>query len=1316
MTTLAGPLYTNAVSGVTGPVETIGIVGTALKGQWVCMATATDAKKVIIATKTNLDAAGVTRGIAVKDSFGGQVLIADDTAVVDTTVSLLSSGGYVVPHPTTAFSLLVNRADGSEYIGGNADTSGNVTVKNYSRRGVSGTSPRHVYNVAAYGAVADASLLYGLKLGDPTHVATDNTPFIMAAYNAIQASGAGGDIYFPACPPGGAYYCATPLNFTGAYPVRLFGDQGDGFGSGYPPATLVFAASNPLNGDRTTPACIIENGSSTGWAIEYLGIIKPVAQQVVPWTAGQSVNNLLLVPSKGTYGVIYLGPASFINVGSPEHTFPTDFDIDTYYKVGDKIYVTGIVDALNPSSKPWRYVVTAVAGTQKTTDQEGFVPYAGSAPLYDATHVYAVGEQVRPANADWTGKYYTCTTATGVAAGTKPAWSATTGADNVSGGGTHFSTSAVPLWARATGLDVVSNNVTFQLDSTTGLEHDANAGGTGGAFDWTVLTPVPGLQAYVAGEMLNMHLEQHEDGIQYLGGGGAPADGWYGYRCSIINTANNAVYCVGADSNVGVFDQLNISGWGNCAIRADSFLGSRYNDAIITGGVYSGRYSCRATGVNGAQTFDGIYTEGGSPPHWLRNPSVFINAKGSPSFKNGVAEVPTWSGFTTNTPFALTSGPMGHPWQALHFYQVGDNVYPTPSNTKAYKVTATTGDATSGASQPAGFAATTTTGATFTETTGSGSVTYQCSGPDTATITSGNDIFPQIASTIKYADVALDFNPWMDNVPSDGFIGCTFNEQANQCFFSLEVSTLRLWLGLLPVYFGYGAARKLWDWQAAAAIPAIAHAVGDIVWNSSAAPGTGAAEYCTTAANPGTFSHAAKVYTDDEEQFKARQLRRTGGTDVVDGTALPEAIAPRRLARTVINAGTVVLDEVTIPDGSVCTVKYKYWVKQIAGTGNPKGAVGKATIAARRAGTVLTIEDAAVVTPGSANELSNAFSFDTSSPPDIAFKFAAGDATKTFLIGAECTVSGIPSADAELGALQIDQGASITIVEGSSEIFGASGGTPPYTWTIPTNVATSTIVSAGGAGTYTAGTAGGFKPDDVVRVTDAVGATANITVHVWNPSRLPNLLFWHRADLGATVSGGAISALADQSGGGYTLTASGGNPTYNAADAALNNQASVQTDGTTSLQNTGFTQALPFSFFWFGTTSDTANNYVYAFSLSTWMFSNNTPKGVINNGASLVGGSAISTKSSVLGCFGSTTANSYIAVNNWVTGGTTGNAGVVGGAVGIGVGKASNFFGFKAATHFAEGAAVSGLNTAIAASDLTYMQTYASNRYGIAVT
>lgn len=143
-----------------GSTVTVHYTGTPpLKGQWVCMASGADASLVVVATLANLRAAGRTRGIATKDASGGVVDITTDSGTVDTTVTGLALPGTVGIDPVTARSVLLTgkALSGAEFVGGNADLNGKLTVCQWARN-LDSRSPPHFWSPLTYGAKADASI------------------------------------------------------------------------------------------------------------------------------------------------------------------------------------------------------------------------------------------------------------------------------------------------------------------------------------------------------------------------------------------------------------------------------------------------------------------------------------------------------------------------------------------------------------------------------------------------------------------------------------------------------------------------------------------------------------------------------------------------------------------------------------------------------------------------------------------------------------------------------------------------------------------------------------------------------------------------------------------------------------------------------------------------------------------------------------------------------------------------------------------------------------------------------------------------------
>ncbi len=71
--------------------------------------------------------------------------------------------------------------------------------------------------------------------------------------------------------------------------------------------------------------------------------------------------------------------------------------------------------------------------------------------------------------------------------------------------------------------------------------------------------------------------------------------------------------------------------------------------------------------------------------------------------------------------------------------------------------------------------------------------------------------------------------------------------------------------------------------------------------------------------------------------------------------------------------------------------------------------------------------------------------------------------------------------------------ATATVVSGGTQTFTASGGSPPYAWSLTTDGSGSTAAITATGGVYTAGTTPGT---DVVTATDSVGSTGTATITV----------------------------------------------------------------------------------------------------------------------------------------------------------------------------------------------------------------------------
>lgn len=117
---------------------------------------------------------------------------------------------------------------------------------------------------------------------------------------------------------------------------------------------------------------------------------------------------------------------------------------------------------------------------------------------------------------------------------------------------------------------------------------------------------------------------------------------------------------------------------------------------------------------------------------------------------------------------------------------------------------------------------------------------------------------------------------------------------------------------------------------------------------------------------------------------------------------------------------------------------------------------------------------------------------------------------------------------------------------GGSQVFGAGGGSSPYSFSLAINNSGGTINVSSGA--YTAGTQGGVT--DTVQVTDNAGNTSGATVTVRGP-------------LAVSPTSASVAASATK-----TFTASGGTPPYtfslatNNSGGAINASSGVYTAGT----------------------------------------------------------------------------------------------------------------------------------------------------------
>ncbi len=876
---------------------------------------------------------------------------------------------------------------------GTCDELGTITI-----------APRRdtVYNVLDFGAVADSDTLYGFKdPAVPSFVeATDNRAAFLAAYAAMERSGFGATIYVPA----GNYYCNGTLSFTGTVPVRLLGAHGDGQGSNNP-SVLVFPAFNFRNNVKTKGSCLVFN--PVGSSVEYIQVTQPASQFPGPWTNPLflETKDTFVHPAEGSYGYVLHGQDNVPGIAmGAQPVLPREWDILVPCAVNDEFIVCGILDALNPNGVPWRYRVTAVAGDARTTLDSGFFPEIGAAEPFVPGAVYNVGDSVRPTNANWNERYFVVTAGSGSVA-VEPTWPPNK-SDTVTASGVTFQAGG-KMWPRSPGLsmtDELSGNVTVQLvDSTGTLTTNA---ATANEITWEILAPVDGVRFNSTGRLKDLFVYQvHGNGVTMHAGVGVPGDGWRADRVIITKVSNHGWFERGGDISAGHGMQVIISGAANTYIFADSFLGSVYEACEIApeDPLHPGRFGYRSTAGNAKNTFIGCYSEGTAPPSRFRGPATMIAPQGN--FKlTPDSFVSVVGGYNGWTPHAIQSRAQVE-WAALTRVYAGDIVTPVPDNGKRYAVDSVTGDSTTGVTQPTAFYTHLATLDTFTETTGTGSVTYKNQGPSHSQTLIGAPALPEFMLEVSSDDIpgwsggiggslpvpyAISF---MANSPADGWYGWTRNRVNTSAILAFDFKNFQAWL-TCPLVFGYGGSYKTWYPQGNDTLPTTTgNNVGDAYWFSSGAATSGYVGCVLYAqGSPDTYRYFGKLLDPAEELFVQPRIRWSGGTGL-NSTALPNTDSVRDSA-TRTDATPTTIHTYTPVDGAVVTVTWKVVAKQTAGTGNPKANVWTFTGSWRRIGSALVVVDALVSTAGSANDAGATCALTVSSQ-NLVLTFT-GEASKTW--------------------------------------------------------------------------------------------------------------------------------------------------------------------------------------------------------------------------------------------------------------------------------------------------------------------------------
>ena len=736
---------------------------------------------------------------------------------------------------------------------------GNVTVALIGRSlGQNQGSITPGGDIIITGLVNDLNLLTGQNINNINQPATDNSAVIALAIAAGQALGRPVNYIVPdsgAIPRG--FYIATDFDFGAlAFPFQWQGAGGDNGLADFGATRFGFPAFNALNGDETVTACW-NFGSSADCTFKNITTWK--LQGPIKYAPGMLIQNNHVVPTDGTFGYVAIAPTTLHstdpNPANEVFLNIVDFDLDTFYPLNQELYAFPVDPIINPNTVGFRYQVTTQGKSASNFGSDN--PFTGDAQPWQPLTVYAPGALVRPTDPNWTprGSYFT--TDAGLTSGAiEPNWAAHDNpGDTVPDGGGTWKNEGTK-WGLTVGQTTASSGVIYTLIDTSGLLHDPNVGGGGGAFDWKIRQPCAAIEVRGNIFLYNCLFNFHEDGVRLFGDTSTPGDDWYMFGCAFINTANKCWYDKGGDANIGITDHCVFSQYGNCAIDDECFLGSsHYDHNFTTGGTFGRRFGAKRLELNGASLFSGNYTEGGGAPHWIRLPSTFQNAKGSPSFREGVPDVPTYGG--SATPFNINVGIKGHQWAVGLKVIVGSRVYPDPENFFVYEAIATPGPGnqiTLANPQP-NFVGNAAVGATFVDGQG---IQWTCLGGARALIQNGDEDIADANYGVTFERYGQSLGMFIADALFAGYVGLfakAFNRQT--VGYLIEFSTSRWWLAI-PTYVGFTFPQTAWWWDSV--FPTLAiypknWEAGARVWNDGKITSQELVDYwrCTVAGNPGTW-------------------------------------------------------------------------------------------------------------------------------------------------------------------------------------------------------------------------------------------------------------------------------------------------------------------------------------------------------------------------------------------------------------------------------------------------------------------------------
>lgn len=160
----------------------------------------------------------------------------------------------------------------------------------------------------------------------------------------------------------------------------------------------------------------------------------------------------------------------------------------------------------------------------------------------------------------------------------------------------------------------------------------------------------------------------------------------------------------------------------------------------------------------------------------------------------------------------------------------------------------------------------------------------------------------------------------------------------------------------------------------------------------------------------------------------------------------------------------------------------------------------------------------------------------------------------------------------------------------------------------------------------------------------------------FDPSKLANVAHWYRADIGVTQSAGLVSQWNDQIGTAHLVQTTGANqPSYNATDAAYNNQATIQASAISHWLASGAAISTQPITVWAVGEFSTAGAVFVGLSTGTPILYGPASVITASAGTGLGSGVAIGSKAAILTTYNG--GSSFIGVNNWIAGGVSGVAG-----------------------------------------------------------